>query len=311
MAKILVAGLNPAWQTVLGFSDFLPGEVNRAQSRTTLASGKGFNAGKVLKRLGHDVSLLQVLGGDNGRKCLAGCEALGLRSLHAWVETETRQCITLLHREAREGARLPRLDPDGAGAATEIIEPFHIADPGVTRRLLETLPSQADAFDALVLCGTVPSGAGEGLYDTLLARYRPSVSVVDAWQGMRPDSLAKATCLKVNRTEYAALKRSLGDTASAQARFLLTSGGGEACVLLGGERLARISPPVLPLVVNPIGAGDTVTAAVTHFLLAGLDMAEAFRRALAFGSASCLERLPAEYRDEEVERLLPLARTLA
>lgn len=319
MSKILVVGLNPAWQKVLGFADFGPGEVNRAQSAVALASGKGINTAKVLRRLGHQVSLLQILGGDNGRNCLQSCVAMGIDSLHVWVEAETRQCLTLLHRDAPlSGGPNPGDAPvtegdvtaSSPGEATEIIMPFRVTEPGIGPALLNALPPEAGAFDALAICGTVPPGAGEGIYDAILERFRPRVSVVDAWQGMRPESMAKATCLKMNRSEYQALKEIYGP-ASMEGLFLLTSGGGEASVLRGGRKIARLQPPALSAVVNPIGAGDAVTAGVVHHLLAGLDATEAFRHGLAMGSASCLERMPAEYRDENVLRLLSQAKVLA
>src|SRR5688500_8092018 len=81
MAKVRRAGLNPAWQKILEFDAFAPGEVNRATALVQLASGKGLNAAKVLSRLGHEVHLLQVLGGSNGQRCLVACQALGLHSL--------------------------------------------------------------------------------------------------------------------------------------------------------------------------------------------------------------------------------------
>jgi fructose-1-phosphate kinase PfkB-like protein len=314
MAGILVVGLNPAWQTVLGFRDFHPGEVNRAHSAESLASGKGINTAKVLSRLGHRVTVLQILGGGTGRKCLEGCEALGILSLHAWVKSETRRCLTLLHRDvpvtdAGAVGGIPAAAPKKApGESTEIIEPFRVEEAGVGEALLKALPTDPGAFDALAICGTVPPGAGEGIYDAILDRFRPEVSVVDAWQGLRPESPAKATCLKMNQSEYAALKEAIGDQAAGEALFLLTSGGGEASVLRRGSCIGRLSPPALPAVANPIGAGDTVTAGVVHHLLAGLDPVEAFRHGLAMGSASCLHRLPAEYREEDAARLLSLTR---
>jgi fructose-1-phosphate kinase PfkB-like protein len=313
MAEILVVGLNPAWQTILGFRDFHPGEVNRAHSAESLASGKGINAAKVLARLGHRVTVLQILGGDSGRKCLEGCEALGIRSLQAWVKTETRRCLTLLHRDVPVTAAGPVTSGGSVapGESTEIIEPFRVEEPGTREALLAALPADPGAFEAVAICGTVPPGAGEGIYDALLERLRPRVSVVDAWQGLRPESLAKATCLKMNQSEYASLKEAVGGQALGEALFLLTSGAGEASVLRRGARIGRLAPPPLPSVANPIGAGDTVTAGVVHHLLSGLDPVEAFRHGLAMGSASCLLRLPAEYREEDVSRLLPLTRVLA
>src|SRR5688572_2737004 len=123
MARILVAGLNPAWQKILEFGAFAPGEVNRATSLIQMGSGKGMNAAKVLRRLGHEVHLLQVLGGANGQRCLVASQALGLRSLHVWIEEETRTCVTLVDR--------------ARGTATEVIEPFGIEADGVSQALVD------------------------------------------------------------------------------------------------------------------------------------------------------------------------------
>jgi tagatose 6-phosphate kinase len=294
MARILVAGLNPAWQTVLGFDAFMPGEVNRAGSIANLASGKGLNAAKVLGRLGHEVWLLQILGGANGRRCLEGCESLGIRSVAAWVDEETRQCLTLLDKRT--------------GTATEIIEPFRVDKPGLDSELMAELPSDPLAFDAIALCGSIPSGVSGDIYIDLLSRYRPGVSVVDAWQGLDPQSLAKATCVKVNAGELAALRRETGtdDKGLGGPLFAVTAGAGEAYMLRQGKVLARFVPPRLSASVNPIGAGDAVTAGLVHFLAAGLDAPEAFRRALAIGSASCLDPMPAQYSESDFQRLLPL-----
>ena len=300
MARILVAGLNPAWQKLLGFADFRPGEVNRALNATTLASGKGINAAKVLRRLGHEVWLLQILGGENGRRCRDACDALGIHGVNFWVKAETRQCLTLLHGNPA----------DTAGECTEIIEPFRVAEAGVGLALLEALPADPTVFDGLAICGTVPPGVGEGVYAELLKRFRPQVSVVDAWQGLRPDSLASATCVKLNQLEYRALEERLGPGGTGDALFLLTSGSGEASVRRGRDCLARILPPRLAAVANPIGAGDTVTAGLVHYLLQGMDPVEAFRHGLAMGSASCLDRLPAEYSEADFRRLLPMTEVL-
>jgi fructose-1-phosphate kinase PfkB-like protein len=294
MSRLLVVGPNPAWQKVLVLSALRPGEVNRASQAFSLASGKGINAAKVLKRLGHEVTVLQIVGGPNGRRCLEACAKWGIASLHVEVPEETRQCITLA---------------DGRGETTEIIEPFRISR-AVVADLLALLPADAGAYDGIALCGTVPDGAGEGLYAALLQRFRPRVSVIDAWQGLSAVALARATCVKMNRAEYADLGKRLGG-AVGDARFLLTAGSGEARVLRSGAVEARIRPAGLGQIANPIGAGDTVTAGVLHFLLAGLSAAEAFRHGLAMGSASCIKILPAEYSEGDYQRLLPMTELVA
>ena len=282
MAKILVVGLNPAWQKVLDFQDFRAGEVNRAKSLSALASGKGINAAKVLRRLGHEVWLLQVLGGENGKRCLEGCEELGIRSLYAWVEAETRQCITLLHGPGpSDGSGHPGEftgpGSSGPGGTTEIIEPFRVRQAGVGEALLGVLPEDPDFFDAVVVSGSVPSGIDEGLYESILESFQPSVTVIDAWKGLGAAALERATCIKMNQAEFGALAERMGSQGAGEALFLITSGGGEASMLRSGNTLARLLPPRLSDLINPIGAGDTVTAGLTHFLLQGLKASEAFR----------------------------------
>jgi fructose-1-phosphate kinase PfkB-like protein len=288
MAKILVAGPNPAWQKVMVFGEFRPGQVNRASQSLSMASGKGINAAKVLRRLGHEVTVLQIVGGINGKRVLEACGRLGLASLHVEVPEETRLCVTLA---------------DGRGETSEIIEPFRLSAPAVDR-LLDLLPRDREAFDGIALLGTVPPGAGLGLYDAILERLQPRVSVIDAWQDVSIATFAKATGVKMNRSEYGDLEKRLGAPALAGIPFLLTAGGGEACVLRSGRVEARIRPPGLGQVANAIGAGDTVTAGLTHFLLGGEPPVEAFRRALAMGSASCLKFPPAEYSEGDYQRLL-------
>ena len=49
---ILTAGLTPAWQQILVFDSFRPGEVNRARESHWCASGNVFNAGIAAHHLG-------------------------------------------------------------------------------------------------------------------------------------------------------------------------------------------------------------------------------------------------------------------
>jgi len=277
MAKILVAGLNPAWQRVLSLPSFLPGKVNRAQQSQSLASGKGLNAAKVLARLGHDVSILQILAGETGRHCLEACGAWKVRSLHVRTKGQTRECITVLSEEDR--------------SATEIIEPFFVDDPELTSQLLARIPMDSK-YDAILICGSVPRGIGEFIYANILKRTRAKHVLWDSAMGLTPEALERISWIKVNAEEYAHLSTIAGTLSSS---VLITEGGKAARVLNAGGANGTYGLPPLPRLRNPIGAGDTVTAVLADGLLGGLDKEAAVRRALAFGMASCLTPLPAEY----------------
>jgi fructose-1-phosphate kinase PfkB-like protein len=123
--------------------------------------------------------------------------------------------------------------------------------------------------------------------------------------------MGKITCVKVNRREYEVMTARPGWGGGAAPVFLVTDGPGVAEVLRAGKSQCRFQLPRLAAVRNPIGAGDTVTAGVAHFLLEGFDAEEAFRRGLAMGSASCLVLEPAAFDAEAYLELLPQVKRTA
>jgi fructose-1-phosphate kinase PfkB-like protein len=292
MAKILVVGLNPAWQQLFVLPSLKPGAVHRATDYAALASGKGMNAAKILAARGHAVSLLQVLAGENGQRVQAACERLGIRSLHVSVPGDTRVCATLMH----------------AGETTEVIAPFVVTDPNISQELLGCVPQEN--FDALLVCGTLPSGIPESLYGALADRIAAPLTIWDSVAGLSADALARVTWLKVNAEEYRALAPLL-TVADSDPALLITDGAAPATVRLPKTetvRSIRCHVPKLDAIVNPIGAGDTVTAMLADGLLRGLDARAAIASALAAAAASCLNRLPAVWDEADAARLEPQIR---
>lgn len=287
MAKILVVGLNPAWQRVLSLPALRSGEVNRARQTQSLASGKGINAAKVLARMGHDVSLLQILAGENGRHCLEACGAWKVRSLHVRTQGNTRESITLLSEEDH--------------SATEIIEPFFVDDPELTSQLLARIPAGAD-YDAVLICGTVPRGVGEFIYAHILKKTKAARILWDSAMGLTPEVLEHVSWIKVNAEEFTRLSAVI---TGSRPEALITEGPKAARVLHSKSADGIYRLPPLPKLRNPIGAGDTVTAVLTDGLLRGLTEEASVRRALAFGMASCLSPLPAEYDPADAASLEP------
>jgi fructose-1-phosphate kinase PfkB-like protein len=287
MAKILVVGLNPAWQQLFVLPSLNPGAVNRATEYEALASGKGMNAAKILAARGHAVSLLQVLAGENGNRMRAACEGLGIRSLHVSVAGDTRVCATLMH----------------AGDTTEVIAPFVVTDPKIFQELLDCVPQEN--FDALLVCGTLPSGIPESVYGAIADRIAAPLTIWDSVAGLSADALARVTWLKVNAEEYRTLAPLL-TLAKTDPALLITDGAAPTKVRLPQSdtaRSLRCHGPKLDSIVNPIGAGDTVTAMLTDGLLHGLDARAAIAAALAAAAASCLNRLPAVWDEVDAARL--------
>jgi len=283
MARILVCGLNPAWQTVLTLPYWTPGAVIRATDSHTLASGKGMNAARVLSRLGHDVVLVQCLAGERGRQCLAACEKAGIRSIHAWGEGETRQCLTLRD--------------DATGVVTEVISPFAVDYQEKWRDGIFQAIQDAGHFDAFILLGSAPNGWSPVFYRDLIPFVQADIKIVDAIQGLSASDLLRAQWLKINAEEWLAWEKKETISVSpgaSQMNLLITDGPRPARLRLKENQSYRLTVPEIQ-VVNPIGAGDTVTAGLAHFLLAGMEPKWAGVQALAMGAASCLDILPAHF----------------
>lgn len=326
MAKIFIAGLNPAWQQIFPLVHLHAGEVNRAQAYSELASGKGMNAAKILASRGHEVSLWHVLAGGNGERVQADCERRGIRSLHAYTAGNTRVCATLLHDHT----------------ATEVIAPFSVAgDATLANRLLAAVPDER--FDAILVCGTVPAGLDEAVLAAARARVlasssaasstsaavasaSPVLTIWDSVAGLAPDTLSAADWLKVNAEEYRALSlrapslapvqpspssSSSSSSSASGPSLLVTDGARPALVKTPGGSPVSCVVPRLPAVINPIGAGDTATAMLADGLLGGLDARVAAGRALAAAAASCLNRLPAVWDETDAARIEAGLRWLA
>lgn len=286
MSKILVTGLNPAWQKVLEFEKLKPGQINRAYSRHEFGSGKGLNAALVLRGLGHQVTLVQVVGGTNGERLKTFCRDQRINMLNIEVESETRVCSTLLD--------------NSTGEVTELIEPFSVSEQQrVEERILAGLGAGSE-WDAVVMSGTAPTGVEPGIYLEIARRVRVRMVVLDVVRELSPELLAAAHLVKINAHEFEQLRaRGL-----KHPMTLLTDGPRAARLL--DERGGRLQEtvyrlPALEGIRNPIGAGDTVTAWLTHGLLVGQPVTEAFRNALAAGSASCLSLMAGQY-DEATRR---------
>jgi tagatose 6-phosphate kinase len=296
MARILVVGLNPAWQKALEFDTLALGQVNRACTKAEFGAGKGLNAARALRRLGNEVSLLQILGGANGRRIEESCRKEGIHSLGVEVAQETRVCTTIVDRSI--------------GQSSELIEPFHIApEEKVEERVLASLIQHRQRFDALLICGTVPTGMKTEIYLDIHRVVQSPMAILDVYKELPEKLLAVVNFFKINRQEYESLKTSRfmgGDLLSRRPVFLITDGPRPA-MLIENEagRIVRqfFLLPALEEVRNQIGSGDTVTGAFAHFFLQGLNVAEAFREALAVGSASCLSLVPGEFKEEDRRRI--------
>ena len=144
---ILTAGLTPAWQQILVFDGFRYGEVNRAAEVHWCASGKVFNAGVAVHRLGGPSLTLATVGGPVLAEMERDLQRLGVPC--RWVRTEaaTRVCTTILDRRT--------------GTMTELVEngrPLHAEELAAFARAYAEEAAQAKVAIVIGSLRSVPMG---------------------------------------------------------------------------------------------------------------------------------------------------------
>lgn len=296
---ILSAGLTPAWQQVLLFDSFTPGEVNRARAVHQCASGKVLNAARALHHLGAPARALTVVGGTAGEQIQRDFVQLGIAA--RWVEsaTPTRVCTTILDA-ARHNA-------------TELVPNAGELRDAERDAFLAAYTEEAARASLAILIGSLPAGTPSALYRALLER-TPGKAILDARGPELLEALAARPFLvKPNRDE---LRRTLGRDLQCDTELLdvmreLNDRGAEWVVITGGTAPVHASNhghfyrflPLQRTVVNPIGCGDCMAAGIAWAIFQGRDPVDAIRRGMAAAADKLTRPLPGLVDRTSVEAL--------
>ncbi len=302
---ILAAGLTPAWQQILSFDQFRPGEVNRAASVTGCASGKVINVGLALHFLGAKSQTLSVIGGRTGA---AIREEFSSKSIPArWIEsaTPTRTCTTILDAESQQ--------------TTELVENSAPISAGDLARFREAFREEAAHAEWVVLSGSLPDNLPVTLYRELMQDC-PGQVILDV-RGAELEEALKAGpfLVKPNRAELA---RTVGqelhteeDTRQAMrelnaqgAEWVVITHGAEAVLASSSSQCFRLRPPQVR-VVNPIACGDCFAAGLAWGFSQRLSALECLRLGMAAAAENLSELLPARLNPEQVRKIADSVRS--
>lgn len=270
---ILAAGLTPAWQQILTFDRLIPGQVNRARSTLWRGSGKVLNVGAALDQLGAECLTLSPCGGSTGAQIREDFSRRGIPA--RWIATAapTRVCTTLLD--------------ESAGVTTELVENSAPLARDELEQYATAFAEAATAAEFVVLSGSLPRETPTNFYRSLMERCA-ATTILDV---RGPELLSclplRPFLVKPNQEELAATAgrplRTDNDFLEAMdeirrqgAKWVVVSSGPGTVLILGPSGLTRITPPAVR-VVNPIGCGDSLTAAIAARLAGGFPPLEAIQ----------------------------------
>ena len=276
---IYTVTLNPSIDYVINLEHLNTGCVNRVNSEHVYPGGKGINVSRILKTLGHDNVATGFVSNFTGDFITNSLSDLNIKSDFIKLDNGfTRINVKIKSDEETE--------INGGGP--------HISDEKL-KELFDKL-SELKEGDILVLAGSIPSTLKEDLYEKIMEQvkeYNVKV-VVDATKNLLLNVLKyNPFLIKPNNHELeeifnvklecvddiATYSRKLQEMG---ARNVLVSRGKDGAILITEDKELFISNVPKGIVINSVGAGDSMVAG----FISGYTNSNSYEEALRLGAAS-------------------------
>lgn len=303
MPDIVTLTINPAIDIFVNVGRVEPTRKLRCSAPKRDPGGGGINVARAAYRLGGSVAAIYPTGGAIGKLLHRLVEREGIDSLVTPAHVETRENFTAYEQDTGEQYRfvLP-------GSA------LHRAEWEAVLDQLSGLPEKPLY---VVASGSVPPGVPEDFFAQVVRRAKAlgARTVIDTSGPALKAALDEGVTLikpnLVELTEFAATPLDSEAARIAACRRLTASGRAEIVALTLGEDGALLvtadrawrAQPMRVEVVSTVGAGDSFVGGMVAALAAGETIEQAFRVAVAAGSAAVLSPGTELCREEDVRRL--------
>ncbi len=308
---IVIPALHPAREVTTLVERIEPGQVHRALRTLDAVGGKSINVARFVGQMGLAVRLIALADERLASMLredpdLGGGDSRALEIVPSPVPSRTDLTVV-----------------EETGAATVINgsapDPGRAAIDALVARTTEAIA----ADDLLVLAGSLPGGTSGVLEELIRAAHARSARViVDASASWLDEALAAGPdIVKVNADEARSVRRlvaTAGDAAAprgpsrdeaerppgfATPAVVAVTEGAEGLRAWIGPDGWRVVPPRGRRLVNPVGAGDAVTAGIAIGLDDGRDAIDALVLGTAMAAAR-LEHLECRVHPPDVAELL-------
>ena len=281
---IYTVTFNPSIDYIVRLEDLTVGEINRVNYEQILPGGKGINVSIVLKNLGHDSAALGFLAGFTGVAMQQMLHSFGVKD----------DFVRLDDGFSRINVKIK------AGRETEINGQGPVITEEAQRTLFEKL-DRLKSGDTLVLAGSIPNTLPDDIYERIMEHLagRGIRIVVDATKNLLRRVLKyRPFLIKPNNHELGEMfgvDLKTDDEIVYHAKKLqeegatnvLISMAGDGAILLTSEGVFYRSAAPKGMLVNSVGAGDSMVAGfLAGFMESNGDYERAFYMGVATGSAS-------------------------
>ena len=300
--KIITLTLNPAFDVHCCCDNFRPYHESIARIVSKDAGGKGVNISRALSVNGTENVAVLVVGKENGEEFCQALKKDGMAVSAVWVDGRIRENITL-HEEKNPETRISF---EGFSCEKSILEQ------------VAKCVGEIDENTIITFTGSIPKGITAKEILRLLQdfRLRGAKIVIDSRSVSISELIEfKPWLIKPNKDEaeaYASKNIQTIDDAISIAQSFYEKGVENVVISLGGDGAVWVSENGTIVGQNPkievrstIGAGDSMLAGFIDGTAKGLDKLEILKRAIAYGTAACMQEgtLPPKKQDiEELEK---------
>lgn len=289
---IYTVTFNPSIDYIAWVPNFSLGELSRTSKEELYPGGKGINVSMVLAALGISNKAYGFLAGFTGKEIERRLQEMGCSTEFIMLNEGISRINVKIkaNQESEMNGQGPNIPPEALN------------------QLFESLTRLKDG-DSLVLAGSIPNTLPADIYEKVLEQLKAKNLriVVDATKDLLKNVLKyRPFLIKPNKEElgelfetqianreevilYAKKLQSLG------ARNVLVSMAGEGAVLVTEEEMVYESESHKGVVINSVGAGDSMIAGFLAGYISSSNYEEAFHLGLAAGSACAFsEWLPSK-----------------
>lgn len=281
---IYTVTFNPSIDYVMFVDDFKIDGLNRAQDTNKFAGGKGINVSRVLKTLDVDSTALGFAGGFPGDFIAQTLKDSDIHTDFVQVDEDTRINVKLK-----------------TGQETEV----NAQGPNVTDAQFQSLLNQIKETtdnDTVIVAGSVPKSIPSDAYAQIakITKQTSAQLVVDAEKDLVETVLEyQPLFIKPNKDELEVMFNTSvksDEDVIKYAKQILDKGAQSVIVSLGGDGAIYVDRQQSIKAVNPkgkvintVGSGDSTVAGMVAGLATGLSVQDAFKQAVASGTATAFD----------------------
>jgi 6-phosphofructokinase 2 len=304
MPTIVTFTINPAVDISTSVAVVQPAHKLRCTAPRRDPGGGGINVARVVTRFGADVLAVFTTGGPIGQHLKDLVDREGIRSLTIPIRADTREDLAVVESETGQQFRFVLPGPA-------------LAEPE-WRACLDALASPDIKPRFLVASGSLPPGVPDDFYASAVEAMRGVGAKVIVDTSGAPLKHALEAGIYLIKPNLREMRELTGHAMECETdcitacRQLVETGRVDVVALTLGHYGAMLVTPDLALradalpikPVSTVGAGDSFLGAMVARLAAGRDLEDAFRYAVAAGSAALLAHGTELARRDDVERLV-------